>query len=135
MAERKIGGVVYRCEKVPADQGIALFGRASKVLGVDSLAIIRDGSNRAKAMEEYLVLALSPNGNPTELAALIAELVGMCQAHGGGGYDPCVIGVKPESMEDAVEVAFWCLEVQFRSFLSVALSPPPPSPTESGQAA
>jgi len=122
-SERKIGGVVYRCDKVPADQGLALFGRASKVLGVDSLAIIRDGSDRTKAMEEYLVLALGQGGDPADLAGLIADLVGMCTA----GPDPCVIGVKPESMEDTVEVAFWCLEVQFKSFLAVALSPPPPS--------
>ena len=123
-SERKIGGTVFRCEKVPAEEGLALFGRVTRLLGPDTLAAIRDGTDRTKASEEYMVLALQPEVDSAELTRLIVDLAQMCTA----GSDQCVVGVKPASMEDAIEVAFFALEVQFKSFLAVALSPPKVAP-------
>jgi hypothetical protein len=121
-SERKIGGTVFRCEKVPAEEGLTLFGRATKLLGPDTLAIIRDGTDRKKASEEYLVLSLNPEADATEVNRLMIDLAQMCMV----GSDQCIVGVKPASMEDTIEVAFFALEVQFKSFLAVALSPPKP---------
>lgn len=123
-SERKIGGTVFRCEKVPAEEGLALFARVTKLLGPDTLAAIRDGTDRTKASEEYMVLALQPEVDSSDLTRLIVDLAQMCTV----GPDQCVVGVKPASMEDTIEVAFFALEVQFKSFLAVALSPPKASP-------
>lgn len=121
-SERKIGGTVFRCEKVAAEEGLALFGRVTRLLGPDTLAAVRDGTDRKKASEEYMVLALQPDVDAKDLTQLIVDLAQMCMV----GSDQCVVGVKPSSMEDTIEVAFFALEVQFKSFLAVALSPPKP---------
>jgi hypothetical protein len=116
--ERKIGGTVFRCEELPAVDGLKLFKRASKLLGPDGLAAVRDGLKGNRAAEEFLVMAISQDVDGEELIALMVALAEMCTV----GSDPCVVGVKPTSMIETIEVAFFCLEVQFKDFLGVALA-------------
>lgn len=117
-AEKKFGTRVFRCDKVPAVDGLKLLKRCSAILGPDGLAAIRDGVDGKRASEEFLVLATSPTVDATELSALLTDLTSLCTVKG----DPCIIDVHIEGMGQLVEVAFWVMEVQFKDFLGVALA-------------
>lgn len=117
-AERKIRQHVFRCDKVPAVDGIKLFKRCSAMLGPEGLAAVRDGLNDKAALEEFLVLATSPSVDADDLTKLMSDLVSLCTVKG----DPCVVGVHTQEIEHLVEVAFWVMEVQFKDFLAVALA-------------
>jgi hypothetical protein len=116
--ERKIGRHVYRCDKVPATEGLSLFLRASKFFRAapEMLNSIIEGGQDGR--NAFLVLCLSGDLDADETNGFIAELVGLCTA----GGDPCVIGVKPEAMQDVVAVAWLALEAQFKDFLAGSLA-------------
>jgi hypothetical protein len=118
-AERKIGGVVYRCEEMPAADAVLLFGEFAKLFDPYSMQAIRQGMNRKLACENYL--ALSANSpSPADLQDFLRRAVELCTVKN----EPCIVGITPNSLADFAEVAFFALEVQFKSFLLAALDAP-----------
>lgn len=118
--ERKIGANVYRCEKLPASEGLETYFRVSRLFmaAPAMLASVAEGSADKKAKTALVTLALSDALDPKEAHALIVELAQLCRV----GGDPCIVGVKPATMEELIEVAWFAMEVNFQSFLAASLA-------------
>ncbi|MER2253420.1 phage tail assembly chaperone [Methylorubrum podarium] len=119
-AETKIGSIVYRCEKLPASEGLKLYVRVLQLFGPAPglLATIKKGgATDISPQNAFMVLAMMEGANPDQMHDFVAEMVGLCRV----GSDECVIGVKPADMESAVEVAWFALRTQFSDFLAVSL--------------
>lgn len=118
-AERKIGATVYRCEKLPAEQGLDLFLRVTKLFRVmpDLLGSIVAKDASKVAISTFMAVVLSDELDRDEAKRLLIELVQTCQV----GSDPCIVGVKPADMSDVVKVAWFAMEAQFKDFLAESL--------------
>lgn len=119
-SERKIGGVVYRCDKLPASEGLKLFFRVTQFFKsapemMGSLAIA--GADKT-AINAFLIVALGDETDGEKAHDLLVDLAQLCN----DGKDPCVVGVKPASIDDLIQVAWFAMEVNFRDFLSGSLS-------------
>jgi hypothetical protein len=119
-SERKIGGSVYRCDKLPADEALKLFARVAKLFRIEpelmgSIAMA-NAERAAPAVFVSLVLQDQTDGESTH--ALMVDLAQTCFA----GTDQCVVGVKPADLKDLVQVAWFAMEVNFKDFLSGSLA-------------
>lgn len=117
MAEKKFGQDTYKCEKVDATQGLRLLLRTIKLLGpasgiIGSLAEKDKGRSDAIALEALAEFFTKLDVD--EAVAFVSELIGLCQCN----REPAVFGVTPQYLEEALPIAFWVLEVQFKDFLS-----------------
>lgn len=119
-SERKIGATVYRCEKLPAEEGLDLFLRVTKLFRVmpDLLGSIVAKDASQVAVSTFMAVVLSDDVDRAEAKRLLMDLVQTCTV----GSDPCVVGVKPADMADVVKVAWFALEVNFRDFLAESLA-------------
>ena len=119
-SERKIGSNVYRCEQLPADQGLGLLLRVSEMFSAAPAMLdsITKGEDDREGVAALMVLALSGGMDHDKCQAILRELVETCRVSG----DPCVVGVKPQSLKETVAVAWFAMKVQFRDFLSEGLS-------------
>lgn len=116
--ERKIGPTVYRCEKLPAEQALPLFLRVTRLFR-DAPGMLGSFAADTKAAKAaFLTLCLSGDIDPDSMTKILTEMVESCRA----GPDPCIVGVKPQTFEDTIEVAWFALEVQFGSFLTESLA-------------
>ncbi len=116
--ERKIGGHVYRCEKLPAEPAIKLFTRAGALFRETPMLLSSVAFGEDSARAAFLGLAMS-GANPDEVQSLLKDLVEICTT----GGNPCVLGVKPQNLEDMVDVAWFAMEAQFKDFLVGSLPP------------
>ncbi|EHP94879.1 phage tail assembly chaperone [Methylorubrum extorquens] len=119
-AEKKIGGIAYRCEKLPASEALKLYVRVSQFFAPAPglmATIKKDGGKDITPANAFMVLAMTEGADPDRMHDFVAELVALCQV----GSDPCVMGVKPENMETAVDVAWFAMQTQFSDFLAVGL--------------
>ncbi|WP_342150373.1 phage tail assembly chaperone [Methylorubrum sp. SB2] len=118
-AERKIGDAVYRCDKLSAEEGLALYVKVNDVFGGDAvlLASVAVKTTRETALKTFVTVTMRNQLEAGNVTDLIKDLVSMCQVNG----DPAIMGVRPSSIEDAVEVAWFAMEVQLRDFLSASL--------------
>lgn len=118
-AERKIGGNVYRAEQLPAEQGLDLFLRVTKVFksAPELMGLIANGGSTDDAPGSFMALVFSDDLDRQETKDLLTELVQTCRV----GSDPCIIGVKPEKMAEVIKVAWFAMEVQFKDFLAESL--------------
>ena len=109
-AEREIGGVVYTCEKLPAEPAFKLFLRATKTLeaaeglleaiifGGDDLDVVRN------------LFAFARECNEEKVHALVMDLYRLPKGEG-----------EPEGIGDLLKVAQFALEVNYRDFLGGCL--------------
>lgn len=118
-SERKIGGVVYRCDKIPAEQSLKLYMRLNQVFKGDQVVLgtIAANVDRQGAFQAFLHASMNNEINSDDAVAFITDAVGLCSV----GSDPAILGVKPGTMDDAVEVAWFALGVQFRDFIVAGL--------------
>ena len=118
MAEKKIGGVTYRCEKVAANIGLPLLLRTMKVLGPATGALALISGKGPKDENASLSVMAEMVGRIDDEAALslVQELVELCTVDGR----PAVYGVNPQDIGETLELALWVAEVQFRDFLGAS---------------
>ncbi|MCK2056922.1 phage tail assembly chaperone [Methylobacterium sp. 37f] len=118
-SEKKIGGVVYRCDKLPAEQALKLYMRLNQVFKGDQVVLgtIAANVDREGALQAFLHASMNQVLDSDDVVALITEAVGLCRV----GNDPAILGVKPNTMDDAVEVAWFAFGVQFRDFIIAGL--------------
>ena len=118
--ERKIGSHVYRCDKQPATEGLALFFRVTKFFRAapETMASIVSDDKDDHAIRAFLMLALSNDMDAAASHDLLVDLAQMCTT----GGDPCVVGVKPAGIEDFVKVAWFAMKVNLRDFLAEGLA-------------
>lgn len=118
-AERKIGGHVYRAEKLPAEEGLELYLDLNEVFGGSDvmLGAILEPLDRQKHLAAFVQIAADLSLNKERVGAFLKRAVELCRV----GSDPCVLGVKPAEMPEAIEVMFFSLQAQFRDFLSESL--------------
>ncbi|MEP9376206.1 phage tail assembly chaperone [Aquabacter sp. CN5-332] len=122
MAEKKINGVTYRYDRLPADQGFPLLLRVLKMLGSakGAAAVLTDAnlslaSIAAAAANPAIVgsaLEFLGDMDTTEVYALVEEMVSNCRADG----EPAVIGVKPSDTAEMLQVAFFAFQTEFGGF-------------------
>lgn len=122
-AERKIGGIVYRCDKLPASDGLKLFMRVTSFFKAapDMMASIAAANANKVAISAFLGLVLSSGASSDETDKhhdLLVNLAELCMT----GTDQCVVGVKPAGIEDLIQVAWFAMEVNFKDFLSAGLA-------------
>ncbi|KMO21615.1 phage tail assembly chaperone [Methylobacterium platani] len=122
-SERKIGAHVYRCEKLPATEGLPLLLRVTRFFGAAPAMLLSIVSNASDAPSAFLATCMGTDVDPSETQALLTDLAQSCTT----GGNPCVVGVKPQSIEDLVSVAWFALEVNFKDFLVASLSKLPAS--------
>ncbi|KQO49944.1 phage tail assembly chaperone [Methylobacterium sp. Leaf85] len=118
--EKKIGSVVYRCDKLPAEDGLKLYLRMNTVFAGDAMMIgtIASDDPVAHARTAFLQGSMGQTLDADAVASLIKEAVGLCRV----GSDPAILGVKPQTMEEAIDVAWYALGVQFRDFIVAGLA-------------
>lgn len=119
-SEKKIGSVVYRSDILPAEQGLDLFLRVTKVFKAapDLMGLIANGSSTDDAPGAFMALVFSDDLDRAETKQLLTDLVSTCRV----GSDPAIIGVKPEKMVEVIKVAWFAMEVQFKDFLAESLA-------------
>ena len=93
--------------------------KLNKVFAGDQvvLATIAADTGRDGALKAFLHVSMNQDLNADDVTAFLSEAVGLCQV----GSDPCIVGVKPHSLEDTVEVAWFSLGTQFRDFIVAGL--------------
>ena len=116
--ERKIGSHVYRCDKMPAAEGLAMLLRVTKFFRAAPAMLESVVKNTEEGKSAFLVLCLSGDIDPAETQKLLTDLVESCTT----GSDPCVVGVKPATMDEMIPVAWFALEVNFKDFLAGSLA-------------
>lgn len=117
--ERKIGCNVYRCDKLPADAAISLYLKVNATFAGDPgvLATIATSVSRETAIQAFIQATVASELDGDKVTSLVTEAVALCKV----GSDPCIVGVKPQSMEDTIEVAWFALGVQFADFIGAGL--------------
>lgn len=115
MAEREIDGTFYRCEKLPAEQGLELFLRVSAAFSdaqglFEAIAL---DSGAADLIRQYFTF--SRGMDPKVIQPLIMELSRLPK--------PADPDAKPDplDLQGLVELAFFAIGVNFGSFLPVGL--------------
>jgi len=118
-SEKKIGGAVYRCDKITAEQALKLYMRLNQVFKGDQVVLgtIAANVDREGALQAFLHASMNQVLDTDGVVALITEAVALCRV----GSDPAILGVKPSTMDDAVEVAWFAFGVQFRDFIIAGL--------------
>lgn len=121
--ERKIGNVVYRCDKLPASDGLKMFMRVTSFFKAapDMMASIASANANKVAISAFLGLVLSVDASTDDTDKhhdLLVDLAQLCT----DGKDQCVVGVKPAGIEDLIQVAWFAMEVNFKDFLSAGLA-------------
>lgn len=122
MAEKKINGVTYRYDRLPADQGFPLMLRVLRLVGsAKGIAGVLSDSNlslkgiaSAAANPALIGSALEFLGtmDTHEVNDLVQEMVGNCRADG----EPCIIGVKPADTGEMLQVALFAFQTEFGGF-------------------
>lgn len=121
MAEKKFGRDTYRCDKLDAEQGLRLLVRTTKILGPASgviSALSESNEAKADAMSIQAIGDFVAKLDEEGTVSFVKELIGHCRCNG----EPAVFGVTPQDLGEALQIAFWVLEVQFRDFLGGALA-------------
>lgn len=118
-SEKKIGGAVYRCDKIPAEQSLKLYMRLNQVFKGDQVVLgtIAANVDREGALQAFLHASMNQVLDSDDVVALITEAVALCRV----ANDPAILGVSPSTMDDAVEVAWFAFGVQFRDFIIAGL--------------
>ena len=118
--ERKIGGVVYRCDKLPAEPALKLYMKLNEVFAGDQvvLATIASDTGREGALKAFLHASMNNPLDAEKVTGFLGETVGLCRV----GADPCIVGVKPADLRGLLAVAWFAMEVNFRDFLAVSLA-------------
>jgi hypothetical protein len=119
MAEKKIGGKVYRCDQLLGREPWQLLFDIKTLLvplggvlgapNVDGFG----GKDPTSAMASELFAALG-SVDDNAVLDMMERLIRLCRCDG----DPCEWGMKPASMNESFQVIAWVLEVQFSDFLS-----------------
>lgn len=117
MAEKIINGVTYSCEKLPADPGLALLLRCLK-LGAPIASLLQENDSAHDDGGFFLraVTACLTDLDAVGVHKLCIDLAKMCKADS----EPVVVGVKPADTMELLQVAAFCLEVQFGDFFGDA---------------
>lgn len=117
MAEKVINGATYSCEKLSADPGLALLLRCLK-LGAPIASLLQEEDSATDDGGFFLraVTACLTDLDAVGVHKLCMDLAKMCKADG----EPVVIGVKPQDTFELLQVAAFCLEVQFGDFFGDA---------------
>ncbi|GJE77249.1 phage tail assembly chaperone [Methylorubrum suomiense] len=123
-AERKINGNLYRSDMLPAEQGLELFLRVTKVFKAapELMGALAAGKSDQDAPGRFMALVFSDDLDRQETGELLKDLVRTCQYKApSAGYEECIIGIRPEKLAEVVKVAWFAMEVQFKDFLSESL--------------
>ncbi len=113
MAEKIINGVTYSCTQLTADPGLALLLRCLK-LGAPLAQLFQEGDSTNDDGGFFLraLTACLTDLDAAGVHRLCLDLVKLCKADG----EPVVVGVKPAGTLELLQVAAFCLEVQFGDF-------------------
>lgn len=129
MTEREIGGTFYRCAKLPAEPGLALFLRVSAELsaarGLFEAIALGDEAATETLIAEFF--AFTSVMNADRVHALIVELAALPRK--ADGEKP-----EPVDMRELLELAFFAIGVQFAGFLPVGLGAMFPENPPEGEA-
>lgn len=122
MAEKKINGVLYRYDRLPATEGIPLMLRLLKVIGPAKgilSAIIAEGGEEQRDAAALVGIADFMTTIDTDaVMSIISDVVRHCRADG----EPAVLGVKPQGTKEALQVTMFALQTEFGSFFGEGLA-------------
>lgn len=122
MAELKIGNRTYRCDKMPATEGVRMAFRLSKAFApiIKDLGDVHSLSNISerdalKALSEFLMNIDADDG--TDLVVKLAESAEILSPQ--GAPEPVVFDAHfSGNVVDAVKVAVWVARVNFGDFFT-----------------
>lgn len=111
--EREIGGVLYVCDKLPAEAGLALFTRVSSTLASAEglFATLALGGDTPALIRAYFTFART--ADQAEVNALVIDLANVCRRAEDGGKP------EPGDLRELLELAFFTLGVTFGDFFPV----------------
>ena len=115
MAEKKIGKVIYRYDRMSAAEGFDMLLRLLKVAGPAAgiISAMMDGDKSdQEAKISAALLAFLSRMDTDEVRSIVFDMVGMCRADG----EPAVIGVKPFDTSELIQVAAFALHTEFGGF-------------------
>ena len=109
-SQREIGGVVYTCEKLPAEPAFKLFLRATKTLEAAEglLEAVIFGGDDLDVLRNLFVFARECDEE--KVHALVTELYRLPKGDG-----------EPDGIADLLKLAQFALEVNYKDFLGGSL--------------
>jgi len=118
-AEKKIQHTIYRFEPLcgfEAMDALELLGKvAGPLIPIVEAALTDKDEDRTKAIVR-LAPEILRSHDSASLRKLMEMLFGNCRAD----KDPVVVGVKPQSLNEMLELFVFCLERQFSDFFGAA---------------
>lgn len=115
MAEKRIGAQVYKFEPILAWEAFDLFETLLDVIGplapVLDAVMVEDDEKRSAGLIQALAVAIQGR-NKVAIRHLMETLISNCRCNG----EACVVGVKPATLDEMMQVALFAAEVQFASF-------------------
>ena len=127
MAEKKIGALEYRCTPAPAYETVRMGRRLANLFGpalpgvVQALRQEGEADRDAAALAAFGAMAVNLDDR---FDATIKELAEMVQVKWNGGWEDVQVA-QDELVQDAgtlMLIAFFALEVNFKSFFSGPLA-------------
>ena len=119
MAEKRINGRIYKYEQLPAweayDALMLLLDVIGPISGILDAAMEPNESHR-KVMMASALAAMIRQRDDAAMRGLIRIIVENTRCDG----ERCVIGVKPHTLDEMLQVAVWACEVQFADFFAGA---------------
>ena len=128
MAEKTIGGALYRADKLPATEGLRLLARLTKMLGpaLREIEGAFGGEGERDKVAMRAIAAIVAATSEDEMVRLVVESAERTEVKRNGGWEPVVFDHEFQSggILPAFQVAIFFLEVQFADFFDAGKRSP-----------
>jgi len=130
MAEKKIGNRSFRCEKMPADEGVLYSFRIGKLAS----PLIGQIQNLVSGVDEVALTALAEflqSLDPVEGQEIVMKMAGMAEVKSSESqpYEPVIFNITfQDDLLEAFQVAAWVIMVNFGGFFKGRLASMLPVP-------
>lgn len=129
MAEKKIKGVTYRVNKLPAKRSLVLFAKLGKIVGpglaalVEAIGLRSEDEAESNAVAVKAISKVFADTDPVQFGDLVEEIVELAEIEQDGRYLPVSMdGHFSGKMEEMTQVVAFVLREQFSDFFTGLLA-------------
>jgi hypothetical protein len=128
MAERKIGDLTFRVEKLPSTEALRLLTRLTKILG-PALRYLDGAFDADEGRRDTATLAaiasIVETVEEATFNSLVVEAAEMAQVNWNGAYEDVIVDTHlRDDLLTVFKVAIFALEVQFKGFFDAGRASP-----------
>lgn len=119
MAEKQIGGLTYRCQRLPADKGLRLALRCLKIAGPALPHVLTALKGQTGAAGLHAIADMIIATDTDEAHGFITDFVSLCEVQEDGQYIQVVPGHHfGDDIADLLECFIFALEAQLSDFFT-----------------